>query len=522
MAVECSELSQTVADIALNIGADPKVKSIDDVLAVMQKDFPEFQRADVVNAIVEATTRGPRVQSELAKKLNDLKREARRTSEPLIRQRLTKQIADLNRQIEAGKKDVIGRPLPAPLTKELERLAFERDMARRKLDRYTRGLKPQTAWTFAQNVGGTVRSIRTSIDLSAVFRQGGFLVKSEPKRAGRAIWPMLKAFASERHAYEAAKEIQQRPNAPLYAKAKLYLADVDAPLSAKEEAYMTNWAEKIPLVAGSERAYNTFLNKLRADSFDAMVETLSRNGEPTIEEARSIANSINVWTGRGNLGSAEAAANTLASIFFSPRYWASRIQTIAGQPLYGGSAATRKLVAKQYAKYAIGLAVVYTLATYAGGTVERDPRSSDFGKIRFGKSRIDPLTGMSQHIVFGARMLTGKMKSTMDGQVRDIRGPNVKYGKQDMADVGARYFRSKLAPIPSAAWDVATGKDVVGNPATVKGKALELVTPMSVRDVYQAIREEGVPKGTALGLLSIFGMGVQTYGKEGEPHPPPQ
>lgn len=33
----------------------------------------------------------------------------------------------------------------------------------------------------------------------------------------------------------------------------------------------------------------------------------------------------------------------------------------------------------------------------------------------------------------------------------------------------------------------------------------------AIRDIYEAMQEHGIVGGTALGILSMFGMGVQTY-----------
>jgi hypothetical protein len=73
----CSELAATITQIALNIGSRPHIKDLDGVVAEMQKAFPEFTRPEVVNAINEATVGQARAASELAQKLDALKREAR-------------------------------------------------------------------------------------------------------------------------------------------------------------------------------------------------------------------------------------------------------------------------------------------------------------------------------------------------------------------------------------------------------------------------------------------------------------
>jgi hypothetical protein len=448
-------------------------------------------------------------------------REAALTPEQRIQQakdRLSTQIADLTGRIASGDFSRRTPPKPAaPTSKELERMSFVRDSLRSQIDRQINAMKPKS--TLAR-VGGVVsepfnvaRSIMTSMDFSAVLRQGGFIALGHPVRASKALAPMFHAFASEQYAHRVAKEISERPNAPLYAKSKLYLAERDGPLSSHEEGFMSRLAGRIPGVKASERAYTVFLNKLRVDSFDAMTEGLSRNGEPTLDEAKAIANYINKATGRGGLGNLETAAVPLASWFFSPRYLASRLQILAGQPFYGGSAATRRMIAGDYAKFLIGLGVVYAIGAVAGGEIEKDPRSSDFAKLKFGNTRLDPGTGLQQYIVFGSRIASGQTKSSTSGKVSSIRG-KVKYGQDDASDVIKRFARSKLAPLPSTAINLASGEDAVGQEVTLGSTAANLVTPMGARDVYQALRDQGVEKGTAIGLLNLFGMGASTYGKK--------
>ena len=38
-----------------------------------------------------------------------------------------------------------------------------------------------------------------------------------------------------------------------------------------------------------------------------------------------------------------------------------------------------------------------------------------------------------------------------------------------------------------------------------------ILMPMSFGQIYEAMREEGIPVGAALGILGLFGMGLQTF-----------
>lgn len=344
----------------------------------------------------------------------------------------------------------------------------------------------------------TARSIRTAFDLSAVLRQGGFFTFGHPIRAAKAFPAMFKALASEKGQFEVNQEIQNRPNAPLYKSSKLHLSDPGDPhLTKMEENYMSRWSSKIPGVSHSERAYTTFLNRIRADSFDAMMDSIGKDATP--KEAEAIANFVNVATGRGNLAGAAGAAISLNTAFFAPRYVISRFEMLAGQPFYKGSSRTRIAIAKEYAKYLAALGVIYTLAQSSGAKVEYDPRSADFGKLKFGNTRVDLLSGLSQSAVVLSRIATQKTKS--QGSVKPA----------DSASVAGRFVRSKLAPAPGAILDVTSGKNVVGEKITPKDAALGLVLPMGFNDIHDALRDNGVPEAAALSLLSIFGASIQSY-----------
>jgi hypothetical protein len=264
------------------------------------------------------------------------------------------------------------------------------------------------------------------------------------------------------------------------------------------------------------------LNWLRNTTADAMAYAWA-NGEPTEAEAKVIANYINIATGRGDLGKAELAANQLATAFFSPRLWASRLQYIAGQPIwttkggYAGTIKVRAYIAGEYGKFLLGAAALYLLSRLMDWEMELDPRSADFGKIKIGNTRIDPFAGLTSNITLLSRLATGQTKSTTTGQVSDLYGPNRKYGGRDSWDVLSDGMRTKFSPMFGLATDIAAREDFLGRSTditTLDGSgriAYNLMLPMTVRDVYEAVKQEGVPAGAAMGLASIFGWSIRTH-----------
>ena len=486
-------------------------------IAKMEAKVSELESHLTAGTLPAKLARTPGVEPERVTELQTQTkalRSALAKSEPALREKFTKQIEDLTARLEETDGVIPGKKEDPRYSPELKRLAYQRDRLRGQIRQKVADMRPKSIFAKTAEPLNLARSVMTSMDVSGVLRQGGFITMGNPVRSARSFPAMFKSFASEQKAHAIMQEIHNRDNAPLYARSKLYLGELDGPLGKQEEAFMSRLAGKIPLVAGSQRAYTVFLNKLRADSFDAMAATLARNGTPTSAEARAIANYINVATGRAPLGKlGEQAGQTLATVFFAPRYAISRFQLLAGQPLHGGTWRTRQLIAKEYAKYLVGMGVVYGLGKLAGGELEDDPRSSDFGKIKFGDTRLDPLSGLAQTTTLIGRLATGETKRA-SGKVVPIRG-NVPYGSDTSADVIARFLRSKLSPAVGGAVDIVSGENVVGEKVSPIGTAGRMMTPLAFRDIYEVMRSEGVPEGTALGILSIFGMGVQHY----EPKP---
>jgi hypothetical protein len=55
--------------------------------------------------------------------------------------------------------------------------------------------------------------------------------------------------------------------------------------------------------------------------------------------------------------------------------------------------------------------------------------------------------------------------------------------------------------------------DVVGKKHTLPGLTSGLFIPLSIREVSETIAARGVPKGTAISMMALFGMSVGTYGR---------
>lgn len=438
-------------------------------------------------------------------------------SEAVKLRKLSSQIEGIEKQIAdvqaTGKAPDPKTPRPSP-SADVQRLMDQRDIARAKLRQTISGLRPRTFWDNAAEVGNTSRNLVASTDYSAVMRQGGWVTMGHPVLSAKSLGPMFKAGWSPLAERATLRELRDRPNAQLYERHKL-LTDSSGPLTNQEERFMSRIADKIPVVAGSQRAYTTFLNKLRADYFDALTETLSPNGTPSAADAELLAHYVKVATGRGDLGRFEDWGPALNATIFAPKLVASRFQLIGLEPIWhkrsgGASASARLLIAKEYGRSLSGVAAMYGLAALAGFSLDFDPRSATFGKIGLPGNRwLDPLFGVGQVTRFVAEQVMGQKKNS-HGQVQSLTG-NVPFGRATTTTEFGRFLRTKLAPIPGAYLDWRSGENVIGQPVTPTGAAVGMVTPLSMKNIYDAMRGNNVPEDMALNILQVFGVGAENH-----------
>ena len=510
--------------------ATPRRSTVEAEIKALEKSIAEYQRkvqaGDVFGKKVEPSEPvDPRIAALRAQRdaLREQAADMREAATPrlsdhavalkALKTRLLSRTKELQRQVEA--RD-FATPERKPLHRDPEaiRIEAEHETAVRAFHeaRFREKRKRMTAWQKAGEIPAETfnfsRAIMTSMDLSAVGRQGWVLGSSHPVLAGKAIPTMLKAFRSAEH--QARSEAEMRLD-PMYAeakRAKLSLTELgNVPLARMEEAMAGHWVDKIPtalgggLLRGSQRAHTAYLNRLRFDVFKTMMKNLPA-GEATPKQAEVIANYVNVASGRGTIddGKLAQALAAMNSVFFAPRLVMSRFQLLGGRPFKGTDAATRKLIAKEYARFLGVTGLVLFMGGMAGAEISFDQNSADFLKLKMGNTRLDPWAGLQQATVLLARG-TGAAVSAVKGEKQE---------RNFWIDL-SRFARSKLAPGPGAAIDALAGRDMANQETTPGGEVADLVTPMSVPDIIQAMDEQGIPKGAALGLLSLFGMSLRTY-----------
>jgi hypothetical protein len=378
------------------------------------------------------------------------------------------------------------------------------------------------------------KAIRASFDWSAFGRQGWWTTLSHPKAAQQAFADMYAATFSTQDALALREELDARPTTAMRMQAKVFLASVDgnATFNEREEMFQARLPKHLGKLVGlgaagieaSNRAYATYLNRMRADLFDIMIAG-HPTGKPSAEELRAIGFYVNAATGRGELTRHPEAARTLSAVLWSPRLQVSRMQMVVGYPIIraamAGQGWAAKAIAKEYARSLSGMTASLVAATMVASLfhddddpderlIGLDPRSSMFGKVRlFADTWVDFTGGASQYLVLGTKIARGEAADKY-GNVVKLRGPDKAWKRSPLGEVG-RSFRGKTHPVIGLVIDYIEGETMIGEPVTPGYIVKNLVSPLSVQNTIETMIEDGIPVGLAVGVMDSLGFASNGY-----------
>lgn len=392
------------------------------------------------------------------------------------------------------------------------------------------GLKSDPLATVAKEaakIPGIAKSIKASLDDSAIFRQGWKTLFTHPDkwaansmRTFSDIAKQLGKSADNNDVLNAIKaDLYSRPNAldGTYDRMKLDIGNL-------EEAYPSSLPEKIPLFGrlfkASETAYQGFLYRMRADIADKYAEIARENHIDLTDkrQAQSIGTLVNSLTGRGDLGRAEGFGKAVNTIFFSPKMLKSSFDFLTAHQLQGltriGNSDVqvtpfvRKQAAINLVKVVAGTAAILAVAKSLNPkSVETDPRSSDFGKIKIGDTRFDVTGGMDSLVTLAFRLQEQATKSTYTGKITQTN--TGKFGSKTGDDLIQDFLTNKLSPVASVINDVyIRHEDFNYKKPTLGGEISNFGVPLSITNTQELLSDPN----SADVVLSIIadGLGINT------------
>lgn len=375
------------------------------------------------------------------------------------------------------------------------------------------------AGRFAISLWNVPRGIKASLDASATLRQGVVPLVARPRHAPRMLGAQIKGYTAHPEKARAWNEaltldadVQLLQGQRL--KTKLELTGWTGGLAEREEMFMTDFAELIPGIGRSQRAYTMGLNQLRVDMAKSLLRRARAEGTPLTDKLLSDINwYVNVASGRGQIGNMGAFAPYLNAGFWSVRYSASRFQLLAAP--FKTSGIVRRMVIEDLVKFVSTGVGVLGMLKYSGlAEVELNPRSTDWGKGKIGPMRFDFWGGEQQIARTVAQIVTGDRKTIAE----DIYGENKIQGI-DRFTAAQRFLQGKLSPSARMLWDLVMGNQAdmfgekmrFGDPGWWGTESWEFLAPMVWEDIREAYEKDSLESSMAAGVMSFFGLNVQVY-----------
>lgn len=488
----------------------------------------------------------PQTKRDMIKRIENLQavldpKEEQKFLEDLASKRLgveiteeeAKTLADLSKtaqdlKIKADKNGVF-------LSKE-DRLAY--GTAQVNLENFFNGLKLQAKGiSFKEypvkkilqeinELPGVLKSIKASLDNSFFGRQGIKTLYTHPTVWAKSFANSWKDIAKQTFAkgkwytsgddavINAIKaDIYSRPNA-LNGKYKAGGYGLDV---LSEEAYPSSLPEKIPLFGrifkASEVAYNGAALRMRADLADMMIKKMEKIGINTLkpEEAEGWGRVVSSLTGRGNIAMTAEQSQATNKIFFSIKFLKGNFDVLTAH-LFDSktSKEAKKEAARNIGKIVASVATLLTFAKILDkDSVDEDPRSSNFGKIKLFGHWTDITGGMGSLITLASRLTPtyhdGQLGFWMKNSKGDWTDLGLKYGQSTPLDLLESFFEGKLSPTASVLRDIWARKTYSGEPVTLKTELFNLTTPLPINTFNQLMKDPS--SSFVLGSMMLDGLG---------------
>jgi hypothetical protein len=354
------------------------------------------------------------------------------------------------------------------------------------------------------------KAVLASFDVSMPLRQAWHYTMAHPIKSIPSWGKMLRAFVSGKYSDFVAMELQTNENYRKFVDAGLEQTKIGSRTEG-EEYFQGELAHKIPgmgrIVKASERAAVTYMNHIRMQAANHFYDLM---GSPDVKskQFQDMIDFVNHSTSRGGFKGRTGKwfkkwSPELGAVLWTPKMIIGKVQSIDDLR----KPEIRNLVACETVR-AFGGATLAAmlLALGFGGKLKKDPRSSDFGKVVVGKTRLDMYGTYLPMFRVIAQIATGERKAATTGRISDV----------ERKDVITRFLRSKLNPMAGIVSDIWTGQTFLGKKMKWEGDFLaeyiaEHITPLFLQDVKDAIKYQGLDATILVAPLAVHGAGAATY-----------
>jgi hypothetical protein len=181
-----------------------------------------------------------------------------------------------------------------------------------------------------------------------------------------------------------------------------------------------------------------------------------------------------------------------------------------------GTNFVRKQALKNLVRIIGGQAAILAIAkALKPDSVEENPQSADFGKVKVGNTRFDVTGGWASAAVLASRLATWKTKSSTTGKITRInerdRSGNPKFGAKTGKDLVYDFFENKEAPVTAVVSNILEGQTRSGEKPTVLTTLRDLYEPMPSANYRELKNDPNSAPILAAMIADGLGMSTNTY-----------
>lgn len=283
-------------------------------------------------------------------------------------------------------------------------------------------------------------------------------------------------------------------------------------LPKTEEQYPTTLPQRIPFVGrilqASEQAFVGSAIRARTQLLQHHLEVSKKNGvEITDAHIESLGKMVNSLTARGQWGKRGEPA-IVRILLWAPKMLKGNLDVLTGMQFTGVDQRTKVIAAQNLLKI-IGVTAFLMMIAEAmkPGSVEDDPRSSDFGKIVIGNTRFDITGGKASIITLAMRIARQSYKSVKTGEIIKY---GVGYGEQTSFDALVDFLTNKSAPPTRVVIDLLKGQNFRGEKTTIPSVLYSLATPISIQNAIE-LKDDNSAQAVLGAILDVIGINANTY-----------
>ena len=501
-----------------------KIKDLQDKIASFKKEQADAEKQKIEDAKIKKSA------EEIALE-QIIKNNEKRANE--IREKIAKGEFTTEKKLNLLENPEVKKQFPDLHKKAIDSITAKEDAGHEWDIAVMKDKMAQRHWLkkYVVDIGadalGTLKSVVTGIDDSAVFVQNLYALITHYKSAPHALVGHLTDFWSEKNFSRWLTEMHNSSSWDLIVKSGLNVTEPKSLIEKnKEEVFNRSLLDRPIKIKGKEyvigkyttqpfeRMFTSLGNRLRVGIFLRGAEKLYSQGktwENSPKEFTDLANILNTETGRGKLPEViQKASPIITPVIWSPRLMQSTINILGisdaanalrGKKGYYGDLTPqmRKMAFADLGKFTATAIATIGLFALAGWQPDLDPRSVKFGTLTKNGKSINILGRFSSYIRLVAQVATGTEKK--DNVVTDLE-------KGGRAKKIGRFMWGKMTPIAGTAVDLAMDENYMHEPVSVGTEVPKMFTPISIQGMIGGWRNEGAMSLINTDLPSFIGVPI--------------